>query len=189
MPVPAPRYWINPAYKVAKVGNPFNNNGGTIFAGGGVGTLQNNRLFDSIFGSMGLVYMGIRSGKSDAGPVIGSGTGSTKGLSSGAFATMTAGQYILMTFTSQVAGTANTTLRFAASPFRKSQNTSIPWINTRQIVTTGGFYMYNGLPVNATITRDPVNTDVATTYALPGRLTTLSTGKSPSSQNYAAKTD
>ncbi len=187
MPVPQPQ---TPSTFIAKgkSGNPIVNNGGSLFFAGT--TLQSNRLFDANYGLVPASYWGIRTGLSDCGPKISSMTGTLKALSTGQFVTMTQGQYILMTFTSRVAGLANTVLRFSGSSYRKSNNLALAYANTRQIVKTGGWYYVNGKPVNATLSRDNVNNETSVgSYGAPGRLTFMSTGKPPTSQSYQARTD
>lgn len=188
MPVPQPQNPDRPGFTKGKTGNAIVNNGGSIFFAGSL--LQNNRIFDSTYGLVPVSYFGIRTGISDCGPKIGSMTGTMKAFANGNFVTMTQGQYILMTFTSQVGGVANTTLRFAASSYRKSQNLATAYTTTRQLVKTGGWYYVNGRPVNATLTRDNISNETSTgTMALPGRITYLSTGKTATTSSYSARTD
>lgn len=166
--------------------------GGVVFAGG---TLQNNAIFDSTFGTLNYPYMGTRNAYNDNKPYNGLSLDQnslciTKAVSAGSFATMTAGQYVMLTFNSQLAGIATTVLRSPGSSYRKSQNLNIGWVDTVQINRNGGFYMYNGLPINAVNSRDNIKTETYPgTYNIPGRLTFLSTGKLAGTQSYAVKSD
>lgn len=173
-------------------GGPYNQfTGGVVFAGG---TLQSNKLFDNTFGSLNWPFQGIRNAYNDNKSVVmtepGSGFGIMKAVAGGVFSSMVANQYVMLTFNSQLAGIATTVLRSPGSSYRKSQNSNIGWVDTVQINKWGGWYYNNGLPVNPLNSRDNIKTETYVgTYAIPGRLVFLSTGKLSTVQSYAAKSD
>lgn len=179
-------------YAPNSTGSYNNFTGGTVFAGG---TLQNNKLFDSNFGTLNWPYQGIHNAYNENKPYnglleTGPGFGITKAFSSGAFATMTKGQYVMLTFNTQLAGVATTVLQSPGSSFRKSQNLNIGWVDTVQINRGGGWYYNNGLPVAPVNSRDNIKTETYPgTYAIPGRLTFLATGKNATVESYAVKSD
>jgi hypothetical protein len=172
--------------------------GGSFKAGGSVlagGTLQNNAIFDNTFGTLNYPYQGIHNAYNDNKPINGlsldHGSESiTKAVSAGSFATMTAGQYVMLTFNSQIAGIPTNILRSPGSSYRKSQNPNIGWVDTLLINKTGGWYYNNGLPINPVNTRDSIGTEnFPGNYGIPGRLTFLSTGKLAVPQSYSSKSD
>lgn len=176
-------------------GGPYNNfTGGTVFAGG---TLQNNKLFDPTFGSLNWPYQGVRNAYNDNKPYNGlsldqNASCITKAVSAGKFATMVAGQYVMLTFNTQLAGIATTVLRSPGSSFRKSDNKNIGWVNTvlYNKNNAGGFYMLNGLPVAPINSRDSIGVDAYPgSYAQPARIAYLATGKLATTVTTAAKYD
>ncbi len=165
--------------------------GGAIL-GVGSGTLQNQRVIVP-FTDMNL-YLGVGRLTSENKPQVLTGNtvnGVAKSINAGTFAVMVADKYIMMGFTSQIAGVANTQFNFPGfSANRKSNNTNNPYRNTWLKRTTGGWYYQTGQPVNAQYSRDNFGTDTNTgTYAKPGRLNYLSTGQSVTTKSYQAKTD
>lgn len=166
----------NGTIAVGKVGNQFN--GGTIFAGA-PNALQNNSVFDNTFGVLtGPTYLGVRNAYNENKPYqqyfnVGAGWGVIKPLSGGNFGTVVKGQYIMIGFTSQIAGVANTVMNSPGQRYgAKSQNMFIGWINSTTYWknNNGGFYMYNGLPVNPLQSRDSVSNETLNTYASPGKI-------------------
>lgn len=183
-------------YFSAANGTGVKNNGGTVFYGG---TLASN---SPITRSITTNVIGYRSGISYPGPYIGiseTPNGIKKALSTGVFATMTAGRYIMFGYTQYIAGVANTLLSIqGSSGTRKSQNRAASYIRTTHYVTEGGWYYVTGQSVGrvANAGNPPTTQDnnigpetYPGTYAIPGRLTYLSTGKLASTVSYAAKTD
>lgn len=166
--------------------------GGSVLAGG---TLQNNKQFDNTFGTLNWPYLGQRNLYNDNKPYgsysnPGAGWGITKAVSGGTFATMVKGQYVMMTFNSQLAGISTSVLNSPGSSYRKSQNTNIGWVDTVKINSTGGWYYNNGLPVHPINSRDNIGVETYPgSYNIPGRLVMLSTGKIASPQSYASKSD
>lgn len=173
-------------------GNQFT--GGTVFAGG---TLQNNALFDATLGTLNWPYQGIRNAYNENKPYNGlsldqNASCITKAYSSGKFATMVAGQYVILTFTSQLAGVANTLLRSPGSSYRKSENKNIGWANSTVYWknNAGGFYMYNGLPVTPGVSRDNLGVETyPSSYSVPARWVYNATGKLATVVSAAAKYD
>lgn len=176
-------------------GGPYNNfTGGTVFAGG---TLQNNALFDATLGTLNWPYQGIRNAYNDNKPYNGLSLDQntlciTKSVSAGTFATMVAGQYVMMTFNSQLAGISTTVLKSPGSSYRKSENKNIGWVDTVLYWknNAGGFYMYNGLPVAPINSRDNIKTETyPSSYSQPARIAYLATGKLATTVTTASKSD
>lgn len=176
-------------------GGPYNQfTGGTVFAGG---TLQDNKLFDATLGVLNWPYQGIHNAYNDNKPDNGlsldqNASCITKAVSGGTFATMVAGQYIMLTFTSQIAGQANTLLRSPGSSYRKSENKNIGWVDTvlYNKNNAGGFYVLNGLPVAPVNSRDNIKTETYPgSYSQPARIAYLATGKLATTVTTAAKYD
>lgn len=168
--------------------------GGTVFAGGTLQTVPQRPLFDSVLGVLNWPYQGIRSGYSETPPHVltqmGSGFGVTKAVSAGPFAVMTKDKYVMLTFTSQLAGLANTTLQSPANWNKKSQAVNIGYVNTVLISKGGGFYMSNGLPINPVYSRDKVGLEnFPGTYNVPGRLSYQVGSKVVTTQSYHSKSD
>lgn len=176
-------------------GGPNNRyTGGSVFAGGTLQTTPQRALFDTTLGVLNWPYQGIRSGYSETPPHVltqpGSGFGITKAKSNGTFAVMTKDQYIMLTFTSQIAGVANTLLQSPGNWNKKSQAVNIGYVNTVLINKGGGFYMFNGLPINPAFSRDNVGLETYPgTYAIPGRLSYLVGTQVPTTQSYHSKSD
>jgi len=166
------------------------NNGGAVL-GVSAASRQNSRIFDTDFG---YPYLGIHNGYNDNKPqLIPSNTvnGVAKAINAGTFATMVAGKYIMVGFTSQIAGIANTLLNSPGMSYNvKSQDISNPYRNSWLKRTTGGWYYQTGQPVNAQSSRDLFKTDTNTgTYAHPGRLTYMQGAPTALVTQYQAKTD
>lgn len=180
-------------YTPNSTGGPYNKfTGGTIFAGG---PLQNNDLFDATFGVLGYPYLGVGNKYNDNKPNLdttanGALYGVTKATSAGTFASMVAGQYVLLTFNSQLAGVATTVLRSPGSSYTKGTNYNIGWVDTVQVNRGGGFYMQNGLPIAPKNSRDNIKTDPhAGSRSNPGTLTYWIGSKTATVDSYKARTD
>lgn len=185
----------NAPYSVTGKSAPIKNNGGTLFYGGTIANTANS--------SMGLSYLGYRSGISSPTPYAGITTGAVIGLSAGKWQSMTPGRYVLLTFCSQLAGTTNTILNSPSSYGQKGgQNLFSGTIRTPRYMSTGGWYYQTGWPVskpiyNATtpawgIGDPPVLTPFEQypgTRAIPGRIFYIAAGLLPTVTNYKAKTD
>lgn len=182
-------------YTPNATGGPYNQfTGGVVFAGG---VLQDNKLFDSTFGTLNYPYQGIRNSYNDNKPYNGlsldqNASCITQAIPGGKFAVMSQGNYIILTFTSQIAGVANTLLRSPGSSYRKSENKNIGWVNSVLYWknNAGGFYMYNGLPITPLNSRDNIKTEnYPSSYSQPARISFLSTGKLATTMTTAAKYD
>lgn len=176
---------------------PVKNNGGTFFYGGTIANTVNS--------SMGITYLGFRSGVYEAKPYLSStpmNVGLLAGLSGGSFATMTKGQYVMLTFCSQLAGVANTVLRFPAAFNQKGgQNLFITKIYTQSYIMGGGWDYTTGMPRARLLpgspmvgTIDAINAEAYPgTRAIPGRLFFIAAGVAqdglPNAYSYKAKTD
>ncbi len=183
-------YFINP-----KSGSAVKNNGGTVFYGG---TPAAN---SPITVSTPLSTMGFRAGISEAGPQLNTdqNIGCTTVKSGINFATMVAGQYILFGYSSKVGGSANTILQVGGSMGQKrSQNYALKYVRTNHYVLdsvnggSSGWNYITGLPATnpSVMSTDTVNEEAYMgTWLIPGRLTTLSTGKTPVTASYPRKTD
>lgn len=173
------------------------NNGATLFYGG---TIAN-----SIYSSLGSTYLGFRSGVSEFTPYIAStpmNVGVVAGLLSGTWQKMTAGKYILITFTQQIAGIANTLLNSPSSFSQKGgQNLYVPKFYTPRYILGGGWDYVTGMPNIRLLPGTPMPVSIDTmnaeaypgTRAIPGRLffiaTTTAKDGIPYVTNYKAKTD
>lgn len=172
------------------------NNAATLFYGG---TIAN-----SAYSSLGLTYLGYRSGVSEFIPYSAStpaNMGVVAGLSNGTWQKMSPGKYILITFTSQLAGIANSLLNSPSSfGQRGGQNLYSPRFYTPRYVL-GGWDYTTGMPNNRLlpgspmpVTIDAMNQDAYPgTRAIPGRLffiaTTTAKDGIPYVTNYKAKTN
>lgn len=185
------------AHIVTTAGGPVGNgqnmrgtNGGAIL-GVSRASLQNTRIFGT---DMGYPYLGQHNAYNDCKPVIGSTIhGITKAVSAGSFSTMVRGKYILMGFTSQVAGITTGAGVLLNSPGAHynvvGQNLSNAFRNTWLKGITGGWLYQTGAPVNAQYSRDNFRTDKNGTGALPGRLVfQIGNPTVITKQNYAART-
>lgn len=187
---------IGPYFVNGKSGS-IRNNAATLFYGG---TISN-----SAYSSLGLNYLGYRSGVSEFTPYAGStpsNVGVVAGLSNGTWQKMTAGKYVLITFTSQLAGIANTLLN-SPSSFRQNggQNLYNPKFYTQRYILGGGWDYTTGMPNIRLQPGTPMPTTIDTmnpeaypgTRAIPGRLffiaTTTAKDGLPYVANYKAKTD
>lgn len=190
----------SPYTTTGKVGST-KNNGGTIFYGG---TIAN-----TLHQSMGIAYLGFRSGVSEAKPYLSStpmNVGLVVGLSGGAFATMSRGKYIMLTYTSELAGVANTVLIFPTAFGQKGgQNHWYGTIRTSQYIMPGGWDYTTGLPkirpnpgtqipasADASVYPSSVPEQYPGTRAIPGRIFFIGAGEpvdgTPDVANYKAKT-
>lgn len=190
MPHTSANYGGGPHLVNAK-GAGIKNMGGTVFYGGTPGGSN-----PAITNSLGLTYIGYGPPKSEPGPYNGGLSTGALNIIAGTFAKMTAGQYIILGFTKQIAGNANTLLSFTAnfSP-HFSRNMFHSPIRTTHYVSAGpglqgGWYYVTGVPVNRTYSNDVLNADKNPgSYAIPGDLTFMSTGQKATTQSYLAKTD
>jgi len=174
--LPSQGYWGTPFYVSPNIAKGIINNGGTVL-GVPLTTLQTTRIFESDYGF-------INTGKHNyvGSPVRPANT--IKAISVGTFGVIIADQYILMTFTSQIAGRKNGILTSPAGG-RSFGNINHPYVNTRLDAKTGGWYYMNGQPVNPQYQSDYIGTDNG-----KNRFTFLqSGGKIPTSSSYNIKTD
>lgn len=182
-------------------GGSKKNNGGTILWAGNIPSNS------PITNGPGLTFM-IRSGVGenvaagpDTGVSIGLGTATYstfKPVSAGVFNAQRAGQYIIPTVTTQIAGLANTTLLSGASDFGRNSINRIKDIRITYLYQFQWAQLGNNLGSGVTITpsvkntaNDTLGTDVAATptRAVPGQLVFLETGKTPTTSNYKVKND
>ena len=178
----AANYGGGPYFVGARSGG-VKNNGGTVLYGGNI---TNN---GPITQAPSTSILGFRSGLT-TGPFVGVANGVSKSIA-GTFAKMAAGKYILMGFTSQIAGNTNTMLNSPANfgP-HLSENRAQSTVRTTRYVTTGGWNYVTGQGINPTVFTDDIKSETYPgTYAIPGRITYLSSGKSPVTKSYAARTD
>lgn len=180
---------------------PVKNNGGTFFYGGTIANTINS--------SMGITYLGFRSGLSEAKPYLGStsmNVGLLKGLTSGKFASMTQGKYVMITYTSELAGVSNTLLRFPASFGQKGgQNHWVGAIRTPRYIMGGGWDYTTGMPnvrpnpgdqmsvsTDGSVYPSSVPEQYPGTRSIPGRLFFIAAGIAkdgvPGAYSYKAKT-
>lgn len=183
-------YFVN-----GKSGN-VKNNAATLFYGG---TIANSN-----YSSLNLTYLGYRSGVSEFTPYAGStasNIGVVAGLSNGTWQKMSAGKYILITFTSHLAGIANSILNSPSSFGQKGgQNLYNPKFYTQTYVM-GGWDYITGMPNARLLPGTPMPTTIDAmnpeaypgTRAIPGRLffiaTTTAKDGLPYVANYKAKTN
>ena len=184
-----PMSYGTPFYVLAK-GTSVNNNGGAVL-GVSKASLQNTRLFDT---DLGWPYLGQRDLYNDNKPNGNSASpfnNVMKATSGGKFAIMTQGKYIMLGFTSIIAGVANTTLNSPGlAYFGHSQNIVFSqYVNSLRKSQTGGWQYMTGLPINAQNSRDKVSSEVQNTYASPGRITYLQGALTALTKSYQAKTD
>ncbi len=182
---------------------PTKNNGGTFFYGGTIANSNNS--------SMGITYLGFRSGFSDNRPFLGATSanyGVIAGFSAGTFCyNMVRGKFIMLTYTDQLSGVANTVLRFPAAFNQKGgQNSWVGYFRTPQYIMGGGWDYSTGMPrARANLgfpmptTLDPsVYPSTAPeqypgTRAIPGRMFFIAAGLAkdgtPFAGSYKARTD
>ena len=177
-------------YQAANSSNPVRNNGGTIFMVSKA-SLQNSRV---ISGDMGYPRLGDHDQYNDNKPNLNGHSFNTaveKAFSAGNSPGMVKGQYVIMGYTSQLAGVTTSVLTYpganGTNPY--SQNLANQYRNTWLKVTTGGWYYQSGRPVNPQYSRDHISNEVNTSYALPGKLSYMVGSLSPKVDFYKAKTD
>lgn len=197
--------------QLGKSGNPVRNTGGTIVNAGNVGNLAIGEFniegvpTPTITNSLSLSSLAFRSGFSETPPYYGSTAGGVNKGITGDFAKLTAGRYIIFGANSlpfaYIAGTlgSNTALIGNAGqhPWR---NAFAPFIRTTLYITkvanggppngwdyTTGFRNAYGLGVGSS---DQLNAEVNPgSYAIPGDILFLSTGKSLTTKVLPSKTD
>lgn len=188
-----PTYQNGPGYTYQaanSASSATHNNGGTIFMVSKA-SLQNQRLITT---DMGYPRLGDRDQYNDNKPSLSShgfNVGVGKAFSAGTFAVMAKGKYVIMGYSSVLAGVTTTALTFpganTTNPY--SQNIANQYRNTVLKRTTGGWYYQNGAPVNAQYSRDHISNEVNPNYASPGRLSFMVGSLSPTVTSYKAKTD
>lgn len=174
------------------------NNAATIFYGGTIASPN--------YSSLGLSFLGYRSGVSsenipyrDSTPM---NVGVVTGLNNGTWQKMYQGRYVMLTYTSYLAGTINSILRFASSFGQKGgQNLYNPKFYTPRYIMAGGWDYVTGMPyarlnpgTSMPVTIDPMNPEAYPgTRAIPGRLffiaTTTAKDGVPFVTNYKSKTN
>ncbi len=184
-----------PYFRAAK-GSGVKNNGGTVLYGGNINTTLNN-----VTQALGLTVVGFRSGANGSilspafVPTAGTyGIRCTTNAVSGDYGKMTAGKYIMIRFTSQIAGTASSLLNSGAADFGR-----LPYpgnvsdrIRTQRILLNGGWNYVTGklaLGFGRNDFGDVLTHESFPTRAVPGRILYRTSGVSFTSQNYQAKTD
>jgi hypothetical protein len=202
MPINQPHTSANYAggtHIVNAKGTGYRNNGGTVFYGG---TVPANA---PITQSLGVAYLGHRSGISETKPIYSSDreTGTAKALSAGQFANMVPGQYIIFGNTQKLANVANTLLSITGSygRGRNGQNNSLSYVRTTHYVlggdggggsAAGGWDYVTGRPKTQPLVTTVDSIGVETypgTYSIPGRITFFPTGKLATTVSYSAKND
>ncbi len=173
--VPSQGYFGSPFFISINSSKGSINNGGTLL-GVPVSTLQNTRIINSDYGF-------INTGKHNYVGNLAQPSNTAKAVSAGGFGVMVQDQYVLMTFTNQLAGKATTILRSPAGG-RSAGNQNYPYVRTILDAKTGGWYYNNGQPVNRQNESDYVGTDNG-----KNRLTFLQNGGKPSTLSYQSKTD
>ena len=184
---------------IAAKGTGTKNNGGTVFYGGTVPA--NNPISQSL----GITYLGFRSGISEAKPILSGDkeTGTTQALSTGQFANMVPGQYVIFGNTPKLANVASTLLNIQGSygRGRNGQNGALSYVRTSHYVlggngtagsAPGGWNSVTGRPIQdpPAVSKDTVNADAYPgTYAIPSRITFFPTGKLATTVSTPAKTD
>jgi hypothetical protein len=183
-----PGYYGTPFFYNANPNKTGVNNNGGVVLGVSAASRQNSRIFDTDFG---YPYLGITHAYTDNKPVIASAlNGVAKSITAGTFAVMAQDKYIMMGFTSQIAGISNSLYNSPGfSAGKGSQNIANLWRNTWKKRTTGGWYYQTGAPVNAQYSRDKISNEVLPTYANPGRITYLQGALTAFTTSYHAKTD
>ncbi len=178
-----------PFFVLAK-GTSINNAGGVVF-GVSKASLQNTRLFDTDFG---YPQLGQHNLYNDNKPISNSASpfaNVAKATSGGKFLIMTQNKYIILGFTSVIAGVANTLLNSPGLAYRGvSQNINFTgYANSVKKAQTGGWQYMTGQAIDIEPSRDQISHEVQTTYASPGRISYLQGALTPLTKSYQAKTD
>lgn len=146
--------------------------GGSIM---GAGVLQNTRLFDNTFGALNYPFLGINARVSSPLSQANSdeNIGTIKVLAGGSFNNINWRQYVMIGYNQTIANISGTIINSPGQSYqRQGQAQAYPFINTRKINSTGGWWYTNGKPVNVQYSSDNIKTELLTnTYATPGRLT------------------
>ena len=198
--------------QLGKSGNAIRSTGGTVYYGGTIGvnepfnqeSLSLPAITQSI-GSAGSLFpiLAIRTGMYENLPYKGSVAGEVTNGIAGNFATLTQGQYIVYGYNStafdQIAGTKGTNIVLIGNagqhPWR---NAFGPYIRTQNVIcltpnggAPNGWSYTTGFLVNPTVySNDQLNAEVNPgSYAIPGDVTFLSTGKTDTIKVLPAKTD
>lgn len=173
---PSQGYFGSPFFKLINSSKGIINNGGTLL-GVPVSTLHTKRIINSDYGI-------INTGKHNyvGNPVQPANT--AKAVSAGGFGVIVADQYVIMTFTNQLAGLKSTLLINSGGNRRSSGNLNYPYVRTLLDAKTGGWYYTNGQPVNRQNQSDFIGTDNG-----KNRFTFLQSGGKPSTSSYSSKTD
>jgi hypothetical protein len=198
-------------FSLGKSGNALRNYGGTIFYAGNVGvnsfsmeSLPSGPITQSIGTASSLMpNLSYRFGYYENLPYYGSTAGGVNRGISGDFAKVTAGRYIVYGYNTTafdyIAGTlgTNTALQGNAGqhPWR---NAFGPYIRTKCVITLtpnggapNGWSYVTGFLVNPQVnSADKLNAEVNPgSYAIPGDIIFLSTGKTDTIKVLPAKTD
>lgn len=169
--------------------NAYKNRGGTILYAGNIDTSSFN-----VTNAPGMTTIGFRSGMSGSNPPpVSSTSGCQKSVSSGNYGKMTAGKYVIMCVTDELAGVSNTVIfNSANAPIRKSIHklTSQKVAFLRTWSWTG---LHDGvLQFTKTVSKTTLSfgTDDAAspTRSIPGELVYMETGIVPTQADYSAKT-
>lgn len=181
--------------------------GGTIFYAGTIGiNTFNQESLSSPAITVSLGYgnggLGIRSGFSETPPSYGSTAGGVNRGVSGDFAKLTANHYIAFGYNSAsfafIAGNSNTTWMIGNQGQHPWRNAFAAYIRTWNRITLtpnggapNGWSYVTGYLVNQTVfSADHLNTETNPgSYAIPGDIFFLSTGKGLTTKVIAAKTD
>ncbi len=181
-----------PYFRTAKSG-AVKNNGATVLLGGNATTSGLNPNVSQVLGATTLGYHSGSNGSLMPGPFTPlryiPNRCVTKAVSTGAYARMAAGQYIMILYCSQIAGLARTTLNCPGADFGRLPYPArvSNFIRTQVFVMGGGWYWQTGIPVNRFETTDTLASEAFPTRAIPGHITFAVSAQVRTTSNYSAK--
>lgn len=173
--------------------NVYHNGGGTILQAGNIASQTANTI-----PTAPITYnLTLSKGQQNLiqGPIV--YTNTRKANTSGNFARMTAGKYVIMRTTTELAGVSNTVLLTGAGAFNRRPIAFYEYDSVVKIISTGGWYYQSGRPVSATFERyimksidssSSVDQAARPSLAVPGEFVYIETGKNATLDDYPART-
>lgn len=187
----ASRYYVK-----GVTGNRIKDNGGAVIGNTTVATSQTNITAKLNVGDSTKRYSPGHIPLADT--AAGSGVGVDRALTSGNYAKMTAGKYLIYRVTTEIAGIANVILRSGSSQIGLQRPINrLEAIRTRQQRAAGWNYVTGQLLSTPSVTADTFkaidgtsNIDHAArpTRAVPGEFVYLTAAKTPVQKDYPART-
>lgn len=173
------------AIKKAITANDYQNCGGTVLLGGNATTSGATPAVSNVLGKGSLNYHSGRYGASV--PVYSATSGNKKAVSAGNWAKMVANQYVIKGYCSYLGGVANTKLN--SSVGAGNIHKSIHAKTTRVTVHITSWNYATGVATKGANTTDDFGADNAATptASVPGELTYLVTGLTPTQTDYEAR--